>query len=133
MRTYTRCAALLVAILAIAGCRDFEGDYAPGCQAYAGSRIQLADGNYVWERFTDARRVDAEGNVIDPYPGYPKRGRYERSGPAFRLLDADGETLATYHLHESDSGLLLLTAEQQAAWEADGSYPDCPLTRQTSR
>jgi len=130
--TASRAAMLAGLVVLLAGCRDIEGEYLPGCTAFAGSRIELADGRYSWDRFTDARRIDADGNVVDPYPNFPKTGAYERDGPAVRLLDADGGQAGIWFLHRTDDGLLLLDEAQQKAWEQEGGFPDCPLMLQNA-
>lgn len=122
-------ARLLVVVLvvsSVAGCRAIEGDFAPGCAAYAGDRISLHNGRFSWDRFTDARRLDTDGQPVDPFPEFPKTGSYTLSGNRVDL-ESDGEVLASWYLHEDGERLLLLSADQQSDWEASGRYPDCPL------
>ena len=121
----------IVTVLAgfiVAGCASHEGEYSPGCIAYAGSTITLDGGRFVWERFTDQVKVDEEGRVVDPFPGYPKRGTYTIDGQTVYLASNNGTTLDTFYLHERDGAHLLLTAEENASWQQTGRYSDCVLT-----
>jgi hypothetical protein len=118
---------LIVATLVLAGCKSIEGTWQPGCVAFAGDRITLADGRYSWDRFTDAREIDDQGNVVDPYPDFPKTGRYRVDGETVQLLGPDDDVLATFHLHEDGGNYRLLTPEEHAAVLNGGQMPDCPL------
>lgn len=120
---------LLLLAVVVTGCQSIEGRYEPGCAAFAGDRVVLDGGRYTWDRFTDARRVDAAGNVIDPYPDFPKTGPYAIDGKVLRLLDRGEETIATFHLHGDGNDILLLTVEEHDAVSGGAAYPDCALTR----
>ena len=126
-------AVLVCALTAagLAGCRSPDGRYLPDCRAYAGDELELAAGRYEWNRFTDMRRVDEAGNVVDPNPGFPKSGVFERTNGMLRLLDDGGSVIATWHAQERAGRLYLLTDAQQSAWSASGAWPDCPLVRQS--
>ncbi len=50
-------ATILIACLLV-GCVSHEGTYSPACIAYAGSKINLTDGQFVWEKFSDSVVVD---------------------------------------------------------------------------
>lgn len=120
--------ALLTCLLA--GCVSIEGTYYPGCIAYEGSKIRLNDGEFIWEKFTDQVVVDDDGNVINQFPGYPKRGTYRTDGQALQLAMERGESVETMHMHQHDGQYLLLTDAQVAAWGKTGHYDDCVLTRE---
>lgn len=121
----------LLAMFVLTGCGSTAiavgGSYEPSCTAFAGESISLRDGLYSWNKFTDARRIGPNGEVTDPYPDFPKTGAYERDGTLIRLLDDGDAVLGTWHLHEHEGRLALLNQDQQDAWAADGSYPDCML------
>ena len=117
---------LLAAGSLLCGCAT-PVSYAPGCLAYAGDRITIGGQRYTWDKFTDVRRIDEAGEVIDPFPGYPRQGRVERDGRVLRFLDESGALLAVRHLHEAGGKTYLLTPE---AWRevAAGAAPDpCAL------
>jgi len=122
--------AALGALIILAGCQSIEGRYEPACEAYAGSRIQLTDSAYNWERFTDAIRIGDDGQPVDPFPDFPKRGSYERAGRTISLNDADGSSIAEFFLHEHNGVPHLLDAEQHAAVEGGGDFPECALALQ---
>ena len=125
--SYCKIVTVLTGLL-IAGCASHEGEYSPGCIAYAGSTISLDGGRFVWERFTDQVKLDDDGRVVDQFPGYPKRGTYTIDGQTVYLTSNNGTTLDTFYLHESDGAHLLLTAEENASWQRTGRYSDCVLT-----
>lgn len=119
-----------IAAAGLAGCRSADGEYLPDCRAFAGDELTLAAGRYEWDRFTDMRRADEAGNVVDPNPGFPKTGAYEQANGTLRLLDEGGSVIATWHAQERGGRLYLLNDTQQAAWSDSGTWPDCPLVRQ---
>ncbi len=111
----------------LSGCLSHEGTYLPGCIAYAGSKITLGDGAFVWEKFTDAVVVDDEGEVVNQFPGYPMRGRYRVEEQTVYLESNSGDPLQVMYLHRYEDSYLLLTADEFAAWEKTGNYADCTL------
>lgn len=119
--------ALLVTILALSGCRDPEGVFEPACIAYEGDRITLSDGRFEWHRFTDERRVDESGNPVDPFPGYPKRGSYERDDARVLFFTDDGEQLAERYLFEDRKRIYLLTWDENEAVLNGEGLPACAL------
>ena len=118
---------LLTAVL-LAGCKQVDGTYYPGCVAFEGDKLVLDQGNVTLDRFTDQIILDADGNEIDQFPEFPKTGRYEVDGRTLHLNFADGELQKTLHIHRSGNRILLLDAENLANWERTGKYDDCTLT-----
>lgn len=130
MYTPTR-VLLIAAALITAGCQaDIDGDYAPGCIAFAGSTIELKGGRFVWERFTDQIEVDADGNAVDPFPGYPVSGSYTLDGHRVAMTGDDGRAMEAMYLHQIDGAVRLLTQEQNDAWTARNAIDECALERQ---
>jgi hypothetical protein len=111
----------------LAACVSHEGTYSPDCIAYEGSNIELNDGRFVWEKFTDMVILDADGQVINQFPGFPMEGRYRVEGHTVRMASASGEPLANMYLHRIDGRQYLLTAGQSEAWEQTGQHANCPL------
>lgn len=123
---------LLVIILlsgALTACKDIDGVYLPGCAAYAGDRIELHAGDVVWAKFTDEVRVNAAGEQIDPFPGYPRAGTYRLDDNVVTMVMGNGGTNVMFYLHADDGRLLLLTETQEKNWESSGQYEECALTR----
>lgn len=118
--------ASLVAIL-LASCASHEGTYSPSCAAYAGSNIELDNGQFVWEKFTDSVVVNDDGAVVNQFPGYPLQGSYRIDGESMILESAPGETVVTMYLLQHDGRSYLLTAEQQKDWKTAGLVADCAL------
>ncbi|MDH3531965.1 MAG: hypothetical protein OEO82_03490 [Gammaproteobacteria bacterium] len=124
LTTITALAALLT------GCLAIEGTYYPACVAYEGSKVQLRDGNFVWDKFTDQVHVDDNGNVVDQFPDYPKRGAYAIDGREVRMYFEADQAEETLYVRQHDHRLLLLTAAELAEWEKTGRYSDCALLRE---
>lgn len=114
----------------LAGCLSIDGTYYPGCAAYEGSKVVLGDGNFVWDRYTDQVIVGADGNAVDQFPDYPKRGSYEVDGRVLRMHFTDDQSVETMQVHQHDGRLLLLTSAEVDEWERTGGYRDCTLTRE---
>ncbi len=121
--------ALLLAVFVLAGCKDYEGTYSPGCVAFAGSNVRLADEQFTWDKFTDQVIVDDHGNVVDQFPGYPKRGSYRIDGKTLHFEPDTGESLPTMHVLRLRDETYLLTAQQFETWEKTGQYDVCALMR----
>lgn len=109
------------------GCGSFEGHYAPSCIAYSGSEIRLDAGRYVWTKFTDQVVVDASGNKVDPFPGFPQEGTYSKQGDTIVLAPDQGVPGVTLKLVRADGAHYLYTADEAATFEATGERPACPL------
>lgn len=111
----------------LSGCASHEGTYSPSCIAFEGSNIQLSDGRFAWEKFTDAVVVDDDGNVVNQFPGYPLRGTYRVEGNAVHMQADSGMATAPMYLHSDGDREYLLSAEQWKAAEASGEYAECAL------
>ena len=116
---------LLTALLS--ACPSHEGTYSPGCIAYAGSNITLSDGQFAWEKFTDALVVDDDGNVVNQFPGYPMRGSYRTDGQTAYLEPDRGGPVQRMYLHRHRNSYYLLTADEFELWEKTGNIADCTL------
>ena len=115
-------AAGIAIVTLSSGCVSGEGNYSPGCIAFEGSEVQLRDGKFTWEIFTDQVEVDSDGNVINQFPGYPKQGSYRIDRKVVELETNDGESLPRMYLHRDGYSLLLLTGQQQAEWQKSGNF-----------
>lgn len=119
--------AIVCATLLLSACASTEGIFEPACIAYEGDRIELRDGRFEWDRFTDVRNVDANGNVIDPFPEYPKSGRYDITAGQLQLETDAGERLPDHFLLKHDGQPYLLSEEQHELFLESGQMPDCAL------
>ena len=131
MRTETRVGNLLLPLIVLlcSGCSSIEGVFEPACIAYEGDEVILKDDRFEWSRFTDMRTVDDEGNEVDPFPAYPKIGRYAVNSGRVEFHAEDGKRLEDHFLYRHDDVLYLLTHEQNDAVMAGKGLPDCPLRR----
>ena len=117
----------LVAAVFLVACVSHEGTYSPDCIAYAGSNISLSDGQFVWEKFTDAVVVDEAGEIVNQFPGFPMRGSYRIEGQIVHMESAAGDAMEKMYLHTRDNRQYLLTAEQFDAWQKTEKHADCAL------
>lgn len=109
------------------GCVYTEGTYTPGCSAFEGSNIQLRDGKFTWEKFTDQIVVDMDGNVVNQFPGYPKHGSYRIDRKVVSLVTTEGEPLEEMYLHRDGNRYVLLSGAQRQDWQDTGDYANCVL------
>jgi len=127
MQKRTRNYSMILLTVLFAGCLSHNGTYLPGCVAYAGDKITLDDGQFIWEKFTDAVVVGDDGEVVNQFPGYPLQGTYRIDGQLVRMKTLSGESLQTMHLQDSDEQRYLLTAGEFASWEQSGKRSECTL------
>jgi hypothetical protein len=123
----TRCYAITLVAILLVGCKSYEGIYSPACVAFAGSTIELSDGRFVWEKFTDSVVVDDAGKAVDQFPGYPMHGSYRIDERTVHMEADSGESIADMYLHRHDGRYFLLTAEQLEALESGGNLAECAL------
>jgi hypothetical protein len=117
----------LVLIALLTGCASHEGTYTPACTAYAGDEIELADGRFVWDKFTDQVVIDDAGEKVDQFPEHPVRGRYRIEGSKL-ILESDGAgPLPGMVLHRQGNDRYLMTDEQFEAFSQTGELDDCAL------
>ena len=121
--------ASFLAVFVLAGCKDYEGTYSPGCIAFAGSNVTLAGERFTWDKFTDQVVVDDKGNVVNQFPGYPKRGSYEIKGKTLFLVSDTGESMPNMHVLRLGDESYLLTAQQFESWKRTGQHDVCALMR----
>ena len=108
-------------------CKPYEGNYLPSCVAFEGSNIELIDGRFLWEKFTDQVFVDDDGEIVNSFPGYPMKGVFRIDGQSVHLKSDTGESLPSMFLHERNKRHYLLTAEQFAQLKTGGTFPECAL------
>ncbi len=123
----SRVATIACFAATLSACVSHDGTYAPSCIAYAGSTITLADGQFVWERFTDEVVVNDEGKVVNQFPGYPLRGKYRIDRQTVSMESAGGEPLENMYLHRLDGQSYLYTAQQFEHWQSTGESAKCAL------
>ena len=122
--------ALACSLAIAAGCaadNNIVGTYQPSCVAFEGNTIELAEGRFTWDKFTDQVSVDETGNEIDPFPGFPVRGTYLVEDDMVRLTTDVGDLAGEMHLVRRPGQVYLLTAEEFGSWQRDGEVPGCAL------
>lgn len=118
---------LFCVMLSLCACASIEGRYTPDCAAFAGNVIELADGRFEWDKFTDQVRVDDAGKAVDAFPDYPVRGGYRIDGSRVLLTADGGEALPVLHLVRTAGRSYLYTEAEYALWDRDGSHARCAL------
>jgi hypothetical protein len=117
-------------LAACAGCAtdaEVAGMFAPSCVAFEGSTIELTDQRFTWDKFTDEVTVDAAGNKVDPFPGFPVRGTYTTENDVLHLTTDVGDLAAVLHLVRRPGQVYLLTGTEFEAWQKGGTVPNCAL------
>lgn len=107
--------------------QGMSGTFEPACIAHAGDRIVLADGRFEWDKFTDAIEIDDDGNRIDPFPGFPKTGSFDKDGDKLTWSADDGAPLDSRYLVEYRGETYLLTWDQSEAFGDGEPFPACAL------
>lgn len=118
---------IIAAIFPLSACSSLDGVFEPACIAYEGDRVRLAEGRFEWQKFTDQRSIDEHGNVVDPFPGYPKHGRFEVSDSHVTFFPDDGSQIGDRYLLEHRNRVYLLTWEQSEAVLNGEGMPVCAL------
>lgn len=128
-----RYSCILFLSLVLAGCaihKDvYQGVYLPNCMALEGDRIELREGGFTWDRFTDQRRMDESGYEIDLFPQFPKSGDYQMQGGHVSFALADGAILDTRYFLEKGEAVYLLTRQEDQVIAEGGQIPECALRR----
>jgi len=119
--------ALVVLSFFLAACANHDGQYEPACIAYEGDNIELIDGRFEWHRFTDQREVDEDGNIVNPFPDYPKTGTYKLSGSRMQFTASDGVAIDDWFLVEHAGERYLLKQKQHNAFIESNDMPECAL------
>ncbi len=104
-----------------------NGKYAPGCMAMAGDTIELDDGRFVWDKFTDAVKLGADGKKEDAYPAHPMHGNYEVSGNKLVLKPDAGGVTSVFYLVNEGGDHYVLNVVQHSQWLTAGTIPACAL------
>ena len=116
--------------LLLCGCATHEGIYQPSCAAYAGSEIKLDGGRFTWAKFTDEVLIDADGNKVEQFPGFPLRGEYSKTGQQIALISSDSGALEAMFLMPNNGALYLYTVDEMDRFETKGVRPECALKLQ---
>lgn len=101
--------------------------------AFEGDRLEFSGGRFVWDRFTDERRIDAAGREIDPFPDFPKTGRVQARAGRVRFYPDSGDPIDTHYLLKRGSQTYLLTRGQRRNVMSGAAIPDCALRRNAGR
>lgn len=120
-------ATIVLSAALLTACVSHDGTYSPGCIAYAGSKITLSKGEFVWEKFTDEVVVNDAGETVDRFPGYPLRGTYRIHGQRVLMKSLDGEAMEDMYLHRQDDAAYLYTSQQFEHLKSSGEPADCAL------
>jgi hypothetical protein len=113
--------------LLFVACANHEGVYEPACIAYEGDTIEFRNGRFEWQRFTDQRTVDADGNIVKPFPAFPKTGTYSIEAGRLQLVTDDGVRLEDWFIVVRSGGRYLLTSAQYEVFRQSNELPGCAL------
>lgn len=121
---------LAASALTLTACASIDGTYLPSCDAYTGSKIVLTDGRFHWSKFTDQVVVDADGNEVDQFPGFPLEGVYQVVSEVMTLVPDSGESPEILYVQQDGKAVYLLNALEKTALDTSGQRPECVLMRQ---
>lgn len=124
--TVSRTLLYVLAFLLVA-CANHQGLYEPGCAAYEGDILKLTGSRFEWQRFTDERIVNDSGEVVPPFPGFPKSGTYRVTEDKLQLVTDDNVQLEDWLIVDHAGHRYLLDANQHNAFVDNGDLPECAL------
>ena len=135
MKSVFRCvtAFLLVTMAGACASVDHSGKYAPGCMAHAGDTIELYDGRFVWDKFTDEVRLTADGQREDQFPAHPMKGNYEVKDDKLILKPDSGGITSVFYLVRQDGHNYVMNVKQHSEWQTTGAMPECALMHSALR
>jgi len=109
------------------GCASHDGVYSPACTAFTGSTIELSAGRFTWEKFTDEMTIGKNGEMVNPFPGFPLQGSYQIDGDAVQMVSESGDPVDRMYFHDQDQRRFLLTAKQHEKVQNGGEIDVCAL------
>jgi len=89
--------------------------------------LTLAGSRFEWQRFTDERIVNESGEVVPPFPGFPKSGTYRVTEEKLQLVTDDNVRLEDWFTVDHAGHRYLLDAKQHNAFLDNGKLPECAL------
>lgn len=114
-------------MLSLVACANQQGVYEPACAAYEGDRLKLAAGHFEWQRFTDERVVNESGEVVPPFPGFPKSGTYRVTEEKLQLVTDDDVRLEDWFIVDHAGQRYLLDTKQHNVFLDGGELSECAL------
>ncbi len=111
---------------------NMYGLYTPSCDMYEGETVDLQHGAYVWDRFTDTRSIDDEGNLVDSFPEHPMSGGYTRQAAKVSLQLTSDDAVRDYILLPVSGSAYLLTQKEYESFLASGEVVSCALQRRNN-
>ncbi|MDJ0698529.1 MAG: hypothetical protein QNJ07_01630 [Woeseiaceae bacterium] len=115
--------------LTLSSCATYDGGYSPSCPTFVANVVQLENGGFTWTKLSDEVVIGDDGQPVDRYPDFPKRGAYEVRAGVLTMTTTDGEALPPMYFHESGEQLYLLTGVEFRTMQQSGKLPDCALLR----
>ncbi len=125
IRTLIACTATLV----LAACASYDGDYSPSCPTFVANVVQLEKGAFTWTRLSDEVVIGDDGQPVNPYPDFPKKGSYEVDAGVVHMTTTEGKKLPPMYFHEAGEQLYLLSEVEHRSLGHTGEPPDCALLR----
>ena len=94
---------LIAFVVSLAACATYDGVYEPACIAYEGDTLVLDAGRFEWRRFTDERVVDKDGEVVAPFPGFPRSGTFGATNGRLELVTDGNDRLQDWFVVDSNA------------------------------
>ena len=122
-----RSACLAPFLFLITACAQQPVVFEPACVAYSGDRITVTGSRFEWDRFTDVRRVGEDGEIIDPFPNFPRTGQVRSSDGRIVLVADDGQELGRFVEYLDGGRRLWLTDDETRELQSGNGVPECVL------
>ncbi len=126
---FSRVIALSMALV-LGACANQDGLYEPRCIAYEGDRVSMLENRFEWQKFTDERAIDANGEIIDPFPGYPKVGSFESRMGRVEFRPDDGSAIDDHFIVEHLEDWYLMPQDEHQLFLTADELSSCALRRQ---
>ena len=120
---------IVLTLFFLSACATSDGTYSPACIAFAGDTIELSNHRFSWDKFTDQVIVDENGEMVDQFPEYPRRGAFRVDGQRLVLTSDAREELDVMYLVTEGERTYLLTSEQRDEQQKSGNTPTCALVK----
>ncbi len=119
--------------LVLGACASQDGLYEPRCIAYEGDRVSLSEERFEWHKFTDQREIDKQGEIIDPFPGYPKAGTFENHAGRIAFHPDDGSIIADHFVVEYLDEWFLMPQTEHQQFLIENEISSCALRRKQAK
>jgi len=92
--------------------------------------VSLSDSRFEWHKFTDQREINEQGEIIDPFPGFPKSGAFADRDGRIEFQPDDGSIIADHFVVEHLDDWFLMSQNEHQRFLTENQISNCALRRQ---